>query len=155
MYTTFILDVFGREIVGWQVTNHMRESLARDALTMALAAKHRAGEDISGLVHHSDRGVQFRSVRYGQTLAESDVIASVGSRGDSYDNAMAEALNSVYKAELIDRKKWSGLIEVMAETSKWVAWYNQQRLHSALDYRTPNEVHSEWTNQASTKPAAA
>ena len=92
VYTTFILDVFHREIVGWQVTNHMRESLARDALTMALAAKYRAGEDVSGLVHHSDRGVQFRSIRYGETLAESEVVASVGSRGDSYDNAMAEAL---------------------------------------------------------------
>ena len=80
-YTTFILDVFHREIVGWQVTNHMRESLARDALTMALAAKYRAGEDVSGLVHHSDRGVQFRSIRYGETLAESEVVASVASRG--------------------------------------------------------------------------
>ncbi|WP_167194573.1 IS3 family transposase [Brevibacterium pigmentatum] len=81
VYTTFILGVFHREIVGWQVTNHMRESLARDALTMALAAKYRAGEDVSGLVHHSDRGVQFRSIRYGETLAESEVVASVGSRG--------------------------------------------------------------------------
>lgn len=95
VYVTFILDVFTRQIVGWQATNHMRESLARDALTMALAAKLRAGEDVTGLVHHSDRGVQFRSIRYGETLAESKVIASVGSRGDSYDNAMAEALNSV------------------------------------------------------------
>ena len=133
----------------------MRESLARDALTMALAAKYRAGEDVSGLVHHSDRGVQFRSIRYGETLAESKVVASVGSRGDSYDNAMAEALNSVYKAELIDRKAWSGLIEVMAETSKWVAWYNQTRLHSAIGHRPPFEVHSEWINQSTTELAAA
>jgi len=96
--------------------------------------------------HHSDRGVQLRPIRYGETLAESEIVASVGSRGDSYDNAMAEALNSVYKAELIDRKVWSGLIEVMAETSKWVAWYNQSRLHSAIDYRPPIEVHSEWIN---------
>ncbi|MCO1340324.1 transposase, partial [Kocuria polaris] len=151
VYTTFILDVFHREIVGWQVTNHMRESLARDALTMALAAKYRAGEDVSGLVHHSDRGVQFRSIRYGETLAESEVVASVGSRGDSYDNAMAEALNSVYKAELIDRHDWSGLIEVMAETSKWVAWYNQTRLHSSIGYRPPLEAHSEWFHQGATE----
>ncbi|GAA1929999.1 hypothetical protein GCM10009689_06250 [Brevibacterium antiquum] len=155
VYTTFILDVFHREIVGWQVTNHMRESLARDALTMALAAKYRAGEDVSGLVHHSDRGVQFRSIRYGETLAESEVVASVGSCGDSYDNAMAEALNSVYKAELIDRKVWSGLIEVMAETSKWVAWYNQTRLHSAIGYCPPIAVHSEWINQSAADSAAA
>jgi putative transposase len=101
--------------------------------------------------------VQFRSIRYGETLAESEVVASVGSRGDgdSYDNAMAEALNSVYKAELIDRKVWSGLIEVMAETSKWVAWYNQTRLHSAIDYRPPFEVHWEWINQFATEPVAA
>ncbi len=103
----FILDVFSREIVGWQVTNHMRESLARDALMMALARKYRDGKDVTGLVHHSDRGVQFRSIRYGQALAESNIIASVGSKGDSYDSAMAEALNSFYKAELIDRKQWS------------------------------------------------
>lgn len=98
---------------------------------------------------------QFRSIRYGETLAESEVVATVGSRGDSYDNAMAEALNSVYKAELIDRKVWSGLIEVMAETSKWVAWYNQTRLHSAIGYCPPIAVHSEWINQSAVDSAAA
>ncbi|WP_369415279.1 integrase core domain-containing protein [Brevibacterium permense] len=82
-------------------------------------------------------------------------MASVGSGGDAYDNAMAEALNSVYKAELIGRKAWSGLIEVKAETSKWVAWYNQSRLHSAINYRPPVEVRSEWINQSATEPAAA
>lgn len=155
VYTAFILDVFHRQIVGWQVSNHMRESLARDALTMALAAKHRAGEDVSGLVHHSDRGVQFRSIRYGETLAESEAVASVGSKGDSYDNAMAEALNSVYKAELIDRRVWSGLIEVMAETSKWVSWYNQARLHSGIGYRPPVEAHTQWAGQDATGDVAA
>ncbi|SMY00433.1 Integrase core domain-containing protein [Brevibacterium aurantiacum] len=98
---------------------------------------------------------QFRSIRYGETLAESEIVASVGSRGDSYDNAMAEALNSVYKAELIDRRVWSGLIEVMAETSKWVGWYNQERLHSAIDYRPPLEVHAEWIDQGHIESAAA
>jgi putative transposase len=83
------------------------------------------------------------------------VVALVRSRGDSYDNALAEALKSVYKAELIDRKVWSGLIEVMAETSKWVAWYNQTLLHSAIDYRPPVEVHSESINQSATESAAA
>ncbi|MGP9033013.1 IS3 family transposase [Glutamicibacter mysorens] len=108
VYAMFILDVFSREIVVWQVTNHMRESLAREALMMAMARKYGDRKDVSGLVHHSDRGVQFRSIRDGQALAESNAIASVGSKGDSYDNAMAEALNSVYTAELIDRKQWSG-----------------------------------------------
>lgn len=147
VYVAFILDVFSRQIVGWKVTNHVRESLARDALTMALAARYRAGEDVSGLVHHSDRGVQFRSVRYGETLAESETVASVGSRGDSYDNAMAQALNSVYKGELIERRHWTGLIEVLAETSKWVAWYNHRRIHSQLGYHTPEEVHQRWASQ--------
>jgi transposase InsO family protein len=155
VYAMFILDVFTREIVGWQVTNHMRESLARDALMMALARKYRDGEDVAGLVHHSDRGVQFRSIRYGQALAESNAIASVGSKGDSYDNAMAEALNSVYKAELIDRKQWSGQVEVMAETSRWVGWYNSQRLHSALEYKSPAQVHQQWTERTLTDLAAA
>lgn len=155
VYTAFILDVFCRKIVGWQVTNHLRESLARDALTMALAAKYRDGEDVSGLIHHSDRGVQFRSVRYGQTLAESEIVASVGSRGDSYDNAMAEVLNSVYKAELIDRRTWSGLIDVMAETSKWVQWYNHSRLHSALEYQTPQQAHEQWRQRTTPQSTAA
>lgn len=116
MHTTFILDVFHREIVGWQVTNHMRESPARDALPMALVAKYRAGEAVSGLVHHRDRGIRFRSTRYVETLAESEIVASVGSRGDSYDNAMAEALISAYKVELVDRKVQWRLIETIAET---------------------------------------
>ncbi|MDN5585084.1 MAG: IS3 family transposase [Brevibacterium sp.] len=157
VYTTFIPDVFHRQIVGWQMTKHMRESLARDALTMALAAKFRAGEDVSGLVHHSDRGVQAifnRSIHYGETLAESEIAASVGSCGDSYDNAMAETLNSVYKAELIDRREWSGLIKVKAETSKWVSWYNQDRLHSVIDYQPPFEVHSEWIDQSDIESVA-
>lgn len=96
------------------------------------------------MIHHSDRGVQYRSVTYGESLAESKVVSSVGSRGDSYDNAMAEALNSVFKAELIDRRTWPALIDVLVETSKWIGWYNSRRLHSALSHRPPTEVHQEW-----------
>lgn len=155
VYAAFILDAFSREVVGWQVTNHLRESLATDALNMALAARYRAGEDVTGLVHHSDRGVQYRAIRYGQALAESAVVASVGSKGDSFDNAMAEALNSNYKGELIDRRSWSGLIEVMAETSKWVGWYNHTRLHSAIDYRPPREVHNEAVTRGLLRATAA
>ena len=154
-YVAFITDVYSRRIVGWAVSGSLHTAgLPLLALEHALLSTG-ASRGRQGLVHHSDRGVQFRSIRYGETLAESEVVASVGSRGDSYDNAMAEALNSVYKAELIDRKGWSGLIEVMAETSKWVAWYNQSRLHSAINYRPPVEVHSEWINQSGTEPAAA
>lgn len=143
-YAAFVMDAYSREIVGWQITNHLRASLARDALDMALSARLRAGENISGLIHHSDRGVQYRSVVYGESLAESKVVASVGSRGDSYDNAMAEALNSLFKAELIDRRSWPSLADVLVESSKWIGWYNNRRLHSSLDYRPPREVHQEW-----------
>src|SRR5699024_8311418 len=155
VYAAFILDVFSREIVGWQVTNHLRESLATDALNMALAARYRAGEDVTGLVHHSDRGVQYRAIRYGETLGESEVVASVGSKGDSFDNAMAEALNSNYKGELIDRQSWTGLIEVMAATAQWVGWYNQTRLHSSLGYRPPRDVHNEALAKGLPQTAAA
>ncbi|WJY67010.1 integrase core domain-containing protein [Corynebacterium auris] len=89
--------------------------------------------------------MQYRSVVYGETLAQSQVIASVGSRGDSYDNAMAEALNSVFKAELIDRRTWPGLRDVLVAASTWVGWYNNRRVHSALGYRPPNQVHQEYT----------
>lgn len=141
VYAAFVLDAATREIVGWQVANHLRASLARDALDMALSARLRSGQDASGLIHHSDRGVQYRSVAYGQSLADSKVVASVGSRGDSYDNAMAEALNSVFKAELIDRRAWAALTDVIVETSKWVGWYNTRRLHSAVGYMPPVHAH--------------
>jgi len=155
VYAAFILDVFSREIVGWQVTNHLRESLATDALNMALSARYRAGEDVTGLIHHSDRGVQYRAIRYGETLGESQAVASVGSKGDSFDNAMAEALNSNYKGELIDRKSWSGLIDVMAATAEWVEWYNDSRLHSSLGYRPPREVHNQALVDGSAQHTAA
>lgn len=145
VYASFVLDAYTREIVSWQITNHMRASLAKDALDMALSTRLRAGDNISGLIHHSDRGVQYRSVVYGQTLAESQVIASVGSRADSYDNAKAQALNSVFKAELIDRRTWPGLRDVLVATSTWVGWYNNHRLHSAPGYRTPRQAHQEYT----------
>lgn len=101
MYTPFILDAFHHEIVGWQVTHIMREASARDALKAALAAKYRAGEDLSGLVHQSNRGVQFPSFNYGENLAMSEVVELVGSRGGSYDE-MAATLNSVDKGR-VDR----------------------------------------------------
>ena len=102
VYVAFVTDVFSRRIVGWQTTYRPAcTDLALDALQMAVWQRKRAGADLTGLVHHSDRGVQYRSIRYGQALADCEAVASVGSKGDSYDNALAEALNSLYKAELI------------------------------------------------------
>ena len=101
VYAAFVLDVYSRRIVGWQVSTSLRTDLALDALEMGLWARRRAGQDTTGLVHHSDRGVQYRAIRYTERLAEAEAVASVGSKGDSYDNAMAEALNSLFKAECI------------------------------------------------------
>lgn len=95
VYVAFVTDVFNREIVGWQVATSLHTDLALDALNMAIYQRKREGDDLTGLVHHSDRGVQYRAIRYGQALAAQDAVASVGSKGDSYDNALAEALNSL------------------------------------------------------------
>ena len=113
VYAAFIIDVYSRMVVGWQISNSLRSDLAIDALEMAIWNRTRAGQDLDGLIHHSDRGVQYLSIRYSERLAENDIVASVGSRGDSYDNAMAEAFNSLYKWELIYRQgPWRGLDDV-------------------------------------------
>jgi putative transposase len=137
-YTAFIIDAYSRTIVGWRVTTTLRASLALDALEMAIWARQDTGLD--GLVHHSDRGVQYLSVRYTQRLADQGAVASVGSRGDSYDNALAEAVNSLYKAELIGpRGPWRTADQVELATLAWVGWWNQRRLHGALDHIPPAE----------------
>ena len=129
VYTAFVMDLFARTILGWQVADHLRSGLALDALEMAIWV--RRDEDLGGLVHHSDRGVQYTSIRYAERLAEEKAVRSVGSKGDSYDNAAAEALNSLYKRELIDPKKdWRGVDDVMLATMDWVQWYNEDRIHS-------------------------
>lgn len=140
VYVAFLTDVFNREIVGWQAATSLYTDLALDALNMAIYQRRRSGSDLTRLVHHSDRGVQYRSIRYGQALAEEHAVASVGSKGDSYDNALAEALNSLYKAELIRNKgPWRDIDDVEFATAEWVHWFNTTRPHSALDYRTPTE----------------
>ena len=99
-YAAFVIDVFSRRVVGWQVSTSLRTDLALDALEMGIWSRTRAGRDLSRLIHHSDRGVQYVAIRYTERLAETGIVASVGSKGDSYDNAMAEAFNSLFKAEL-------------------------------------------------------
>lgn len=137
VYVAFITDVYSRAIVGWQVSRSLRSDLALDALEQALWSRE---GPFDGLVHHSDRGVQYLSIRYTERLAEAGVVTSVGSRGDSYDNAMAESVNGLYKTELVRKQgPWRGLEDIEFATLKWVDWYNHQRLFSALGYIPPAE----------------
>ena len=137
-YTAFIIDAFSRRIVGWRVSSSLRTDLALDALEMAIWTRQH--EDLSGLVHHNDRGSQYLSIRYTERLAEVDAVASVGSKGDSYDNALAETVNGLYKAELIRRGgPWRSVEDVELATLRWVTWWNTERLHSACGYLPPTE----------------
>ena len=152
-YAAFIIDVFSRRVIGWRVAATLRAELALDALEMAIWA--RAGEDLSGLVHHSDRGVQYLSIRYTERLADEGAVASVGSRGDSYDNALAESVHGLYKTELIRRRgPWRTVEDVELGTLEWVDWYNQRRLHSACDNRPPAEFEALFYSPPSAAPAA-
>jgi putative transposase len=142
VYVAFVIDVFSRMVVGWQASKSLRSDLALDALEMAIWNRQRAGVDVSGLVHHSDRGVQYLSIRYADRLAANDIVASVGSKGDSYDNALAESFNGLYKWELIYRQgPWRGLDDVEFATMTYVDWFNHRRLHGTItpgpDYTTP------------------
>ncbi len=131
VYVAFVLDLFSRRVVGWRVSNSLRTDLALDALEQALWQRQRENHDVTGLVHHSDRGVQYVAIAYSERLATAGAVASVGSKGDSYDNAAAESLNGLYKTELIRRRgPWRGLEEVEFATMEWVDWYNHTRLHS-------------------------
>ncbi|MGD9795477.1 MAG: IS3 family transposase [Acidimicrobiia bacterium] len=142
VYVAFIIDVFSRMIVGWQASRSLRSDLAIDALEMAIFNRQRAGADLSHLVHHSDRGVQYLSVRYSERLADNEIVASVGSKGDSYDNALAESFNGLYKWELIYRQgPWRDLDDVEFATLTYVDWFNNRRLHGEIEpgpgYTTP------------------
>ena len=146
VYAAFILDLFSRMIVGWQVSDTLRAELALDALGMAIWS--RADRMDGQLVHHSDRGVQYTSIRYTERLGEISAVRSVGRKGDSYDNAAAESLNSLYKKELIEREgPWRGTDDVMLATLEWVAWYNSERLHSACEYMPPKEYEENYYMQ--------
>jgi putative transposase len=129
-YVAFVTDVFSRKIVGWRVSTSLRADLALDALEMAIWAR----EDLSELVHHSDRGVQYLAIRYSERLDEEGAVTSVGSKGDSYDNALAETVNGLYKTELIHRRgPWRTIDHLEVETAKWVDWWNNRRLHGFGD----------------------
>ena len=145
-YTAFIIDVFSRRIVGWRVANTLRAELALDALEMAIWKRSTA--DLSGLVHHSDRGSQYLALRYSERLGEAGAVASVGSCGDSYDNALAETVNGLFKTELIRRHKpWRTIEAVELATLGWVDWWNERRLHSAIGNVPPTEFEARYFAQ--------
>ncbi|MFD6529666.1 IS3 family transposase [Streptomyces sp. NPDC060184] len=140
VYAAFVIDVFSRMVVGWQVATSLYTDLALDALEMAIWRRRHTGADLAGLTHHSDRGVQYRAIRYTERLADEVAVASVGSKGDSYDNALAEAFNSLFKAELIRNKgPCTSMNDVEIAVAEYVDWFNQRRLHGELGHVTPAE----------------
>jgi putative transposase len=153
VYAAFVVDVFSRFIVGWRVSNSLHAGLALDALEMAIWRRQHA--DLTGLIHHSDRGVQYLSIRYTERLAETGAVCSVGSRGDSYDNALAEAVNGLYKAEVIRKSgPWRSLEHVELATAEWVDWWNNRRLHGAIGDVPPAEFETNYHQHRAATEAA-
>ncbi len=146
LYVAFVIDVFARRIVGWRVSRTMTTDFVLDALEQALYA--RQPERDGRLVHHSDRGSQYLSIRYSERLAEASVEPSVGSKGDSYDNALAETINGLYKAEMIHRRgPWKTREAVELATLEWVAWFNHVRLLEPIGYIPPAEAEANYYRQ--------
>ena len=140
VYVAFITDVYSRMIVGWQASRSLRSDLALDALEQAIWARSKRGRRLDQLVHHSDRGVQYLAIRYTERLAETGAVNSVGSRGDSYDNALAETIIGLYKTELVrNRGPWHGLDDLEYATLEWVDWFNHRRLFEAHGQIPPAE----------------
>jgi transposase InsO family protein len=138
-YVAFVIDVFARRIVGWRVSTSMTTGFVLDALNQAIC--QRTPSDADALIHHSDRGSQYLSIKYTERLAEAGIDTSVGSVGDSYDNALAESTIGLFKTEVINfLGPWKSMTQVEWETLKWVDWYNNRRLHSAIGYVTPREA---------------
>jgi putative transposase len=140
VYAAFVIDVYSRRVVGWQLSRSLRTDLALDALEMGIWTRRRAGRDLGGLIHHSDKGVQYVAVRYTQRLAEAGAVASVGSTGDSYDNALAEAFNSLFKAELVRNKgPWKSIDDLEIAVAEYIDWFNHRRLHGEIGLVPPVE----------------
>jgi putative transposase len=138
VFFAFVIDAYSRRVVGWQLAPHMRTTLVLDALRMALGRRHR-GADVA-LVHHSDRGSQYTSFDYTQTLADHGVLASVGSVGDAYDNALAESFVDSFKTELIADRVWRSRSQLELAVVEYIGWFNHDRLHEALDDVPPAEM---------------
>lgn len=152
VFVAFVIDVFSRMIVGWRVSTSMKTDFVLDALEQALHAR----SNIDGLIHHSDRGTQYLSIRYGERLAESGIEPSVGSTGDSYDNALAESINGLYKAEVIHRRgPWRNVEDVEFATLQWVDWFNNRRLLEPIGDIPPVEFEQLYYQQQQSPAAAA
>jgi len=152
VYVAFVIDVFSRRIVGWRQSSSMHTEFVLDALEQALYARRPTEKD--GLICHSDRGSQYLSIRYSERLAEAGIEPSVGSRGDSYDNALAETINGLYKAEVIHRRgPWKTKQAVELATLEWVAWFNHHRLMAPLGYRPPAEFEDRYHSQRASQAA--
>jgi putative transposase len=146
LYVAFVVDVFARRIVGWRVSSSMHTDFVLDALEQALMA--RQPERDNSLIHHSDRGSQYVSIRYSERLAEAGIEPSVGSKGDSYDNALAETINGLYKAEMIHRRgPWKTKASVELATLEWVSWFNHHRLLAPIGYVPPAEAEAHYYRQ--------
>jgi putative transposase len=167
LYVAFVIDVYARRIVGWRVSTSMHTDFVLDALEQALYARQPERDGV--LIHHSDRGSQYVSIRYSERLAEAGIEPSVGSKGDSYDNALAETINGLYKAEVIHRRSWPTRESVELATLEWVSWFNHHRLLEPIGYIPPAEAEANYYRQlasqtstvrpdlnqpASTKPGA-
>ncbi len=153
-YTAFVIDVYSRAIVGWRVSSSLRAELALDALEMAIWSRRAA--DLAGLVHHSDRGVQYLAIRYTERLADEGAVTSVGSKGDSYDNALAESVNGLYKTELIRAQgPWRTADQVELATAAWVSWWNAERLHGACGDIPPAEFEAAYHQRLAATTEAA
>jgi putative transposase len=147
VYVAFVVDAFSRMLVGWQASRSLRTDLALDALEMAIWQRHGG---LDGLVHHSDRGSQYLSIRYTERLAQAGAVTSVGSRGDSYDNALAETIIGLYKTELVRRRgPWKGIDQVEYATLEWVDWFNHRRLLEPIGQVPPAEFEATyWRREA-------
>jgi len=138
VFFSFVIDVYSRKVVGWQFAKHMRTTLVLDALRMALSTRERVEE--VRLIHHSDRGSQYLSGDYTQTLTDHDVLASVGSTGDAYDNSMAESFVDSFKTELIADRVWQTRSKMELAIVEYISWFNDSRLHENLGDRAPREI---------------
>ncbi len=150
-FTAFVTDVYSRRIVGWRTTNRMPSQLPLDALEMALWIRDHQDLPVDGVIHHSDAGCQYTALRYTDRLADVGAVASIGTVGDSYDNALAESVVGLYKTECVRLDgPFRTTDELELATLSWVHWYNHHRLHSAIGYLTPIEMEDLYTQQDET-----